>query len=150
MRQAPKVPPLVVLAIAFVVVWALHRLQPMPPSPPLQAAGGFLVAIAIAIAAAGVMAFRRARTTVDPINPERVSTLVSDGIYRVTRNPMYLGFVLMLGGWTLALGSAAGLVVLLSYAVYLDRFQIPPEEHALRSHFGAEFDAYAARVRRWL
>lgn len=102
------------------------------------------------IAVCGVAWFRRARTTVNPITPEATSTLVTDGIYRVSRNPMYLGFLLMLAGWVLLLGSLASAVVLPAFAGYLTRFQIVPEERILAARFGPAFDEYQARVRRWI
>jgi protein-S-isoprenylcysteine O-methyltransferase Ste14 len=98
----------------------------------------------------GVVAFRRARTTLDPRQPGKTSALVTRGIYARTRNPMYLGFVLLLAGWGLLLGDLCALALPLVLAVYLDRCQIPAEERALGSAFGDEFAAYARRVRRWL
>lgn len=112
--------------------------------------GAGVVGIGTAVALAGVIEFRRARTTVDPMRPERASALVSSGIYRVTRNPMYLGFALILVGWIVALRCLPALPIAAVFVLYLDRVQIPPEEAALQACFGSAFDEYASRVRRWL
>ena len=82
--------------------------------------------------------------------PERASALVERGIYRHTRNPMYLGLLCLLLGWTLALGQWAALLGPLVFVVYITRFQIVPEERVLLAHFGAAYDDYRQRVRRWL
>jgi protein-S-isoprenylcysteine O-methyltransferase Ste14 len=116
----------------------------------LRVLGVILAAAGLAVAVAGVMAFRRQRTTVDPRFPERASALVADGVYRWTRNPMYVGFVGVALGAAAALGSPLALVGPALLAAYLDRVQIPAEERALRARFGAAFDAYARTVGRWL
>lgn len=99
---------------------------------------------------AGVLSFRRARTTVNPLKPETASALVSSGIYRVSRNPMYLGFALFLAAWAVFLASPWALVGVLGFILYMNRLQIAAEERALELLFGAEFDRYKSRVRRWL
>ncbi len=78
-----------------------------------------------------------------------VSTLVVTGIYRYTRNPMYLGGLVMLSGLALFLAKLSACFFLLFFVIYLTRFQIMPEEKVLRARFGAEFDDYTRRVRRW-
>jgi protein-S-isoprenylcysteine O-methyltransferase Ste14 len=107
-------------------------------------------ALGIAIDVAGLVAFRRARTTINPLSPHKASALVTGGIYRWTRNPMYLGMAALLLAWGLWLANAGALAVIAAFVAYLNRFQIAPEERALEARFGAEFAAYRARVRRWL
>jgi protein-S-isoprenylcysteine O-methyltransferase Ste14 len=109
-----------------------------------------LVLMGAAVSLAGVVSFRRARTTVNPLKPEKTSSLVCSGIYRVTRNPMYLGFLLVLIGWAVMLGSAFAVFGPVLFVVYISLFQILPEERVLQNLFGDEFTAYRARVRRWL
>ncbi len=84
------------------------------------------------------------------MKPEAASTLVCSGVYRVTRNPMYLGLLLVLTGWAVHLSCAWTLIGPLAFKLYIDRFQIAPEERALSGKFGADYSAYATRVRRWL
>lgn len=151
MTTAPKVPPLVVLVVGMALAWLLDCLVGASLAKPVWFGwGASVVGIGVAVAIAGVIEFRRARTTVDPMRPERASALVSSGIYRVTRNPMYLGFALILVGWIVALRCLPALPIAAVFVLYLDRVQIPPEEAALQACFGSAFDEYASRVRRWL
>ena len=107
--------------------------------------------VAVAIAGAGIVQFGRARTTVDPHAPEKASALVDGGIYRLTRNPMYVGLSLILVGWGVALSDGIALVVgPVAFVVIITRLQILPEERVLRARFGAPYDAFCARTRRWL
>ncbi|WP_422879670.1 methyltransferase family protein [Noviherbaspirillum cavernae] len=97
-----------------------------------------------------MVSFRRASTTVNPVSPGAATSLVSAGIYAFTRNPMYLGFLLGLSGWAVYLSNAAAFLALPFFVLYLNRFQIAPEERALQTLFGGEFSAYRGRVRRWI
>ena len=146
-----RVPPVAVVLLAGLAMWLLARVLPWPgdllgglPAALLIAAAG------VAVAVAGVVAFRRARTTVNPMKPEASSALVERGIYGLTRNPMYLGMALVLAAWALWLGSVAAVSVLPLFTLYMTRFQIVPEERALAAKFGVAFAAYRSRVRRWL
>jgi protein-S-isoprenylcysteine O-methyltransferase Ste14 len=103
------------------------------------------------VCALGVAAFRRARTTVNPMKPSSSSALVVSGIYHRTRNPMYLGFALvLLGCWVVFSSNALGFTLLPAFVLYMNRFQIMPEERALEARFGREFVDYTRRVRRWI
>ena len=109
-----------------------------------------IVAVGIAFSAAGVVQFRRSKTTVNATKPETASTLVSSGAFRITRNPMYVGIALVLVAWGAFLSSPWTLLGPLAFAAYITRFQITPEERALSVLFGGEYSAYKSRVRRWL
>ncbi len=147
-----KVPPVLVAAAFAGAMWLVaSRLPGLGlPLPMRVAVGLLLAAVGAAVGLAGVAVFRRRRTTVDPTRPERATALVGEGIYRHTRNPMYLGLALGLTGWAWWLSNAAALALVAGCVAWLDRLQIEPEERALRQKFGAEFDRYAARVRRWI
>ena len=97
----------------------------------------------------GLLAFFRRGTTINPLRPAKASALVTGGIYRITRNPMYVGMAFLLAGWAVWLGALWPFLGPVLFVAYLTRFQILPEERILRGKF-AEFDAYATRVRRWL
>jgi len=145
-------PPLVGIVIAG-AMWLMPAsrspLLPLPASVRLSAA--VILAVAgVATALSGVVSFRRARTTVNPLTPETSTALVSTGIYRITRNPMYLGMLAVLLAWAIYLSSAWALLGPLAFALYITRFQIIPEERALQSLFGAAFIEYTHRIRRWL
>ena len=133
-------------------MWGLARLTPRLAIaiPGRLALFGAIAVIGVGVAAAGVIAFKRAGTTVNPLTPEESSALVVSGIYSRTRNPMYLGMALVLAGWAVFLANPLALAGLAAFVIYIDRFQIRPEERALRSLFGAAYEAWRARVRRWL
>jgi protein-S-isoprenylcysteine O-methyltransferase Ste14 len=141
-----------VVAIAAALMWgiaaALPSLRVDVPRAGLIAA--ICAALGVVIAGAGLVAFHRARTTANPMRPEAATSLVTTGIYRWTRNPMYLGWLPVLAGWAVYLQHPAALLVLPLFMLYLTRFQIIPEERALSAKFGGQFDAYRQRVRRWL
>ncbi len=86
----------------------------------------------------------------NPIKPGAASSLVSSGVYRFTRNPMYLGLSVTLLGWAMFLSNPLALLAVPLFVLYINRFQIDPEERVLSSLFGAEYAAYKEKVRRWL
>jgi protein-S-isoprenylcysteine O-methyltransferase Ste14 len=147
-----KVPPVVVVLLAGAAMWLASAATPSFASqlPYRQAMALALAAAGLVIAALGVVSFRRAGTTVNPTKPQTTSSLVSTGVYRFSRNPMYLGFLLALAGWAVFLANALAFVLLPAFVVYMNRFQITPEERALSAMFGAEFAAYKQKVRRWV
>ena len=131
--------------------------MPLLLTPTFEVDASPRIAVAIAIAlvggafsAAGVTAFRRASTTLNPTKPEAASSLVTGGIYRITRNPMYVGLLFVLIGWTVFLCAPWVLAGPLAFVAYMTHFQIAPEERVLASIFGEAYASYKARVRRWL
>lgn len=149
-----RVPPLLLLMLAGAGMSMLSRLGDRAgvrlawPGGPVIAS--MIALIGIAVCAAGVYAFRTHQTTVDPTRPEATRILVTSGIYRLTRNPMYLGFAVVLLGWALLLSHPLAVLGVPAFMLYMNRFQIEPEEQVLREKFGDEFEAYASRVRRWI
>jgi protein-S-isoprenylcysteine O-methyltransferase Ste14 len=140
-------PPLVTLIFAIgIYVMA----QSPTPSKLRTAIAIILAAIALVIVLAGVLAFFRARTTVNPMRPIRASSLVTSGIYRFTRNPMYLGDAILLSAWAIYLGDVFMLICLPLLMEYLNQFQIRPEERQLAEKFGSAYQDYCAKVRRWI
>ena len=135
----------------------LVALPALPFTPPFELPFSLHASLAVALALigqgisiAGIVAFRRARTTINPLKPAAASALVRSGVFRFTRNPMYLGLLLTLVGWAVWLWNPASLLFLPVFVLYIDRFQIGPEERALTTLFGAEFAAYRTSVRKWL
>jgi protein-S-isoprenylcysteine O-methyltransferase Ste14 len=133
-------------------MWLVARFSPeLSIELPGRLAAAFALATAGAVVAlAGVAEFRRVRTTVNPLRPERASALVTSGVFRWTRNPMYLGLALGLAGVAVGLSNLGAMVLLPAFVAWIDRLQIVPEERALLANFGAAFTDYTARVRRWL
>ncbi len=147
-----KIPPPVVGALAAAGMWGISGLGPQIPLPFVAkvAAVAVLVAAGLAVDLAGLLAFRGSRTTVNPLQPQRASALVTGGVYRITRNPMYLGMALLLLAWAAWLSAWLALAGPVVFVLYITRFQILPEERALLANFGEDFPRYAERVRRWL
>ena len=147
-----RIPPLAVVAFAGGLAWITAGIVPAwnLEFPSQAALAVTLALLGTTCSVLGVASFRLARTTVNPMTPDATTALVVSGIYRVTRNPMYLGFLFLLLAEIVWLANPIGLLVAPAFVLYLNRFQIGPEEIALRNRFGAEFSSYAAHVRRWI
>lgn len=144
-------PPLIMLAIGLIMC-ALPAMFPALTLAWLHsvAAGAALGVLGLIVSLAGIMSFKRANTTTDPRHPTETSSLVRSGIYRYSRNPMYLGVLLILIGWGVYLGNALSLLAALAFIPIITRYQIMPEERLLQEKFPTEFPAYMRSVRRWL
>lgn len=147
-----KIPPVALGLIFAVIMLALAR---GIPTWHVTLAGSSWLAAGIAslglgAALAGVLAFRAAGTTVDPRLPEQSSQLVIRGIYRLSRNPMYVGFLLLLIAWAVWLSNVAACALLPLFVMYMNRFQIQPEERAMQAKFGDSYRHYCRQVRRWI
>jgi protein-S-isoprenylcysteine O-methyltransferase Ste14 len=151
-RLELKVPPPVVALLIAAAMWGVCLLVP-PMAPPTTLRMAMAIALAcagIGIDIAGAIAFHRARTTINPLQPKATSSLVTTGVYRLTRNPMYVGLAVALLAWAIWLASLPALLGLPAFVLYISRFQIAPEERALTGIFGAAFADYQSKVRRWL
>ena len=147
-----KVPPPAVALLIGIAMWFVARYGVVLDLPFAIRLTVFLAIAGIggAIALAGDLAFKRAKTTLNPFRPQNTTALVTSGIYRYTRNPMYLGMTLVLLGWTAFLCSAWALPGAIAFVLYLNRFQIAPEERILSAKFGAAYAEYMAKTGRWL
>ena len=151
-RLELKVPPVIQMAIfaGLMLIFAV-----LLPALSIAFFASSLVAlvlasIGVAFALLGVLEFRSAGTTVDPRIPDQSSSLVTNGVYRISRNPMYVGFLLMLVGWGVFLCNIVSFLLLPFFVMYMNRFQITPEERYMLEKFGHEYRQYAAAVRRWV
>jgi len=144
-------PPLVTLFIAASMWWlsTITSTILLTGAVKMCLVLGFILT-GVFFALSGIISFRQAKTTVNPLKPETASTLVTTGIYQFTRNPMYLALVFFLLAWASYLGSAWGIILIVVYMIYMQRFQIVPEERALTVLFNDEFIAYKKKVRTWL
>lgn len=151
-RMNLLLPPPLVVALLAAAMWGLDRAFPagrlaFAGQKPLAIA---LFVLACALMAAAVISFASARTTINPLRPANATRLITGSVFRYSRNPIYLADLLLLAAWAVWLGHAGNVVWLVVFVVYINRFQIRPEEAALTNLFGAEYAAYCARVRRWL
>ena len=147
-----KIPPLLLALIIAGLMWAMVLITPSIPLPlmlriPLTV---LLASAGVYFMVSGVLTFKLAETTVNPIRPETASSLVTHGVYRLSRNPMYLGFLLCLLGWGFLLGSLFSLLLAGAFAWYMTELQIKPEETALIKRFGQSYKDYLKKTRRWI
>ena len=144
------IPPPVAVGLAAGLMYAQARWLPLLPFG-RQAAAAIVVALAsAALAVLAVREFRRASTTINPMRPDRATTLVTSGVFGLSRNPIYVADAILLAAWALWLGDAAALAGIPLFVAYVGRFQVLPEERALRERFGEAYCAYLSRTRRWL
>ena len=147
-----KIPPPAVAALVAVGMWSVAGFGPQLTITPAvtNAAVAVLVVTGLAFAALGILAFRASRTTVDPLHPERASALVTGGIYRITRNPMYVGMAFVLLAWAVYLHAVLPFVGIGVFVFYITRFQIQPEEGVLSRRFPGMYAAFCERTWRWI
>jgi len=148
----PRVPPPVLMLLAAACMWALNRWLPLAHwlAAPWNRIGALPAAAGIGLAAAAMLRFRAARTTINPMDPGKASELVTSGVFRLSRNPMYVGLTLLLSGWALWLGSLSPWVVPPLFVLVITLVQIIPEEQALGRLFGEPYAGYRRRVARWI
>ncbi|WP_201625164.1 methyltransferase family protein [Psychrobacter immobilis] len=149
---ALKVPP---VAQVIITAAAMYGVSKMVPALTFSLNGSTALAVGLGVmgmslGVMGVTQFRIAQTTPNPQALEKVSSLVTSGIYRYSRNPMYLGLVLILLGWAFYLSHFLAFVLLPVFILYMTRFQIQPEEQMMARKFGKTYQAYLNKVRRWI
>lgn len=145
------IPPPVVMLLVGAAMWAVaHGWPGFTYALPLR------TLIAILIGIAGLLCnllpklrFGRVGTTVNPMRPQSTRHLVVDGLHRYSRNPMYLGQLLLLVAWGIFLANGTAMTLPLLFVLYITRFQVVPEERALATIFGETYATYRSRVRRW-
>ena len=142
----PPVLTVIFIAIAYILKWTIPI--PFVVSSVLENIGFVLVVIGFLLGVAAFLAFRKARTTLDPHG--KVSAIVTDGIYRFTRNPIYLAFLLMLIGFPLNSGNYWGILLSPVFVIFMNSLVIEKEEAYLEKKFGDVYTSYKSRVRRWL
>lgn len=147
-----KVPPVAQVIIIAIVMYGVSKTM---PSLQFSFNGSTLIAVGLivlglCIGMMGIAQFRKAQTTPNPQALDRVSSLVTSGIYQYSRNPMYLGLVLALFGWGFYLSHVLPFVLVPVFMLYMTRFQIQPEERIMARKFGNDYQAYLMRVRRWI
>ena len=145
-----KIPPAAVWFICALIMWGIARLLPFGALPHLSIVAIVMALIGIGAGSAGVWSFYKARTTINPLEPSQATHFVSEGIYKLSRNPMYVGLACCLVSWAIWLSYLLPWLGVLLFIAYMTRFQIIPEERVLRQKFGDEYQNYCLKVRRWL
>jgi len=152
LKLSLKIPPLAQAAIAVFLIWLVDRHAPLYHIDfnYQNLVARVLIGTGLIIALSGVLTFRKLKTTVDPRIPEKAKKLVFTGIYKYTRNPMYLGLLLAITGVAVYSGAFSSLFVVFLFAAFINKYQIIPEEVALQEKFGDSYTHYTRNVRRWL
>ncbi len=146
-----KVPPALVMLVFGGLMYVLDKFLPIGEFEFFgkQELSKFLLGLGLLVILISVIQFLVKKTTTDPLNPNKASKLVTNGIYKFTRNPMYLGMLLFLLAFGLKLGNAFNTLIAAGFVSYMNRFQIKPEEEALQEKFGKEYTIYCKLTRRW-
>ena len=145
-----KIPPIIVVFFFAVLMAVIAHYSVIDFTTFIFYVAIILLTIGGIFCIAGVVSFRLAKTTVNPSKPEQASALVTTGVYKISRNPMYVGFAFILAGWGVWLTSLWALLCVLVFICYLTWFQIIPEERALLKIFGQGYSDYKSQVKRWL
>ncbi len=144
-------PPIVMLAIAGLMLGIARATPVVAVNPAIMATAALILFMtAGAFAFPAILAFRRARTTINPVRVDAASTLVTSGVFNMSRNPMYVSMALLLCAWAAFLAAPLTVLGPIGFVAFIDRFQIRPEERALLAKFGRSYEDYRKRVRRWL
>jgi protein-S-isoprenylcysteine O-methyltransferase Ste14 len=145
-----KIPPPIIALICIVINYLSTYLINPIKFPNIEIIGGLILLLGVATAMLATLLFKKDKTTVNPMNPEETTTLVTTGIFSITRNPMYLGLFLSISSTILFFGSWFGIIILMFFVWYINKFQIIPEEEAMKKLFGNKYDDYRQNVRRWI
>lgn len=147
-----RIPPPILLLITGTIMWFVAKsafaFPVVVPYPIVIAV--IIAAIGVTIDVLALLEFRSVQTTVNPLKPENATSLVCSGIFRKTRNPMYLGLLFILAGWAVWLGSLSNILVLVLFVPVITALQIKPEEAALTTLFGHDYVDYCQQVKRWI
>ncbi len=147
-----KIPPVITTIIFIGLMTLAAKLSPIVKFVfPQQELISMLISIAgIACIALAVIGFNKAKTTVNPTKPDDSSAIVSSGIYKFSRNPMYLGMLLILLGYAVNAAALSCYLLLVGFILFMNQYQIKPEERLLSAKFGNEYTNYLTQVRRWI
>lgn len=146
-----KIPPVFIALFFMLCMFGIAKITPTFANNSWHlalAVGVFLIGFGVALS--GAITFKLLKTTVNPTKPDTASQLVTQGIFQVSRNPMYLGMVLAIIAWCIYLQAPIALLGVVGFVLYMNRFQIEPEERAMQKLFGEEFTEYCDSVRRWI
>jgi protein-S-isoprenylcysteine O-methyltransferase Ste14 len=145
-----KIPPPIIALICIVINYLSTYLINPIKFPNIEIIGGVILFLGITTAVLAILLFKKEKTTVNPMNPEETTSLVTTGIFSITRNPMYLGLFFVISSTILFFGSWFGIIILMFFVWYITKFQIIPEEEAIEKLFSNKYDEYRQNVRRWI
>lgn len=150
MKLKNKIPPPLVTLFFGLIIYYSTELIPSVSFKYQALIATIILILGVAVMLIAVLTFRRLQTTINPLQPDKATSLAISGIFRLSRNPMYLGMLLILIAVSLASGAVAGLFLLPAFIAYISFFQILPEEKAMRELFSDQYADYCKKVRRWI
>ena len=145
-----KIPPPIIALICIILNYlSTYIINPIK-FPNTEIISGFIFLVGLFTAIFAILLFKKDKTTVNPLKPEETTTLVTTGIFSITRNPMYLGLFFLISSTVLFFGSWFGIIILIIFVWYINKFQIIPEEQTMEKLFGKKYNDYRQNVRRWI
>ena len=144
-----KIPPPIVTLLCIGIIYLFEN-KIEYSQPYFKAIGIIFLILGFIIIFLAVLKFIKIKTTVDPTRPHKTSNLVISGIYKITRNPMYLGMLFLIMAYTIYTNNVVGSITIPIFIFYINKFQIEPEEIEMRKKFGESFENYCKKVNRWL
>ena len=144
-----KIPPPIVTLLCIGIIYLFEN-KIEYSQPDFKAIGIIFLILGFIIIFLAVLKFIKIKTTVDPTRPHKTSNLVISGIYKITRNPMYLGMLFLIIAYTIYTNNVVGSITIPIFIFYINKFQIEPEEIEMRKKFGESFENYCKKVNRWL
>ena len=143
-----KIPPLIIVVFFLVLIFFLKNLLEVFAFSYQIYVSFFFLCLAVSFFLTGIIEFKKQKTTLNPLMPEESTTLVKTGVFKFSRNPIYLSLLNLLIAFSIYLGSFLGLIITPLFVIYMNLFQIVPEEKALLKLYGKEFENYCSKVRR--
>ena len=145
-----KIPPLIIVVFFLASIFLLKNFLEVFTFSYQVYISFFFLCLAASLCLTSIIEFRKHKTTLNPLMPEESTALVTTGIFKFSRNPMYLSLLNLLIAFSIYLGSFLGLIIIPLFVVYINLFQIKPEEKAMLKLYGKEFENYCSNVRRWI
>jgi protein-S-isoprenylcysteine O-methyltransferase Ste14 len=145
-----KIPPPVVTLIFGFAIYLSRKIFPEIEIQYASFFGMFLLLLGFFILISAVKLFRNDKTTVNPLSPEQATKLVTNGIFKISRNPMYLGMAVILASVAVFFNIIGGIILMALFCLYITKFQIIPEEKAMKELFAQDFEQYMKATRRWI
>ena len=145
-----KIPPLIIVVFFLALIFLLKNFLEVFTFSYQVYISFFFLCLAASLCLTSIIKFRKHKTTLNPLMPEESTALVTTGIFKFSRNPMYLSLLNLLIAFSIYLGSFLALIIIPLFVVYINLFQIKPEEKAMLKLYGKEFENYCSNVRRWI
>ncbi|MBT5230059.1 MAG: isoprenylcysteine carboxylmethyltransferase family protein [Methylococcales bacterium] len=147
-----KIPPPIIALLTVLAMWPLKTVLPLHifDHPALFYTGIVIICIGLSLDLVSLFNFIKNKTTINPVSPHKAAHLVISGFYRYTRNPMYLGLLLVLTGTAMLFATASAFLLLPLFVIAINTLQIKPEEAALETLFGEQYTHYKSQVNRWI